>query len=134
MFLLATDTIIAWAAVVGICLAIFGASRRLAYFLIGPAVVRWLVAPAIVSMAPALLAVAEAHWLWFLPVIMIAPFLLVRAFAAILEGALRVLLGPRVGTRAAGHVGGVLGVRLIDWALGRRRGRPIPEFEAEEEG
>ena len=133
MFLFATDTVIAWAGAIGICLAILGAGRSLVLFFIMPVIVRWFVLPVLPAIGRGLLLFAVAHWMWLLPLLIIAPFVLLRLLAGLFESTLCLLLGPRFGARAAGHIGGVLSVRLIDWALGRRRGRPIPEFDEEEE-
>lgn len=133
MLLLIIDVITAWAAVVGICLCILGLGRSWVEFLVAPAMVRWVIIPVLPIVGRAVLSVVAAHWVWLLPLLLVAPLILVRLFAGFFESALCLLLGPHVGARAAGHVAGVMGIRLTDWLFGRRRGRPIPEFEEEEE-
>jgi hypothetical protein len=127
------DSLILWSGTAGLTLWIFG-FRRGAIFLLVPGVIRWVAIPLLASAARPLGQFAAAHWFWFLPFALLAPFAAVRLLAHIFERALRLLLGPRIGNEAAGFIGGILSLRLLDWITGRRRGRPIPEFEEEEHG
>ena len=51
MFLFATDSVIAYAAVVGVCLAIFGVKPSLSIWLLSPALFRWIGMPVLAAVA-----------------------------------------------------------------------------------
>ena len=123
----APNLILAWAAAAGICAGILG-YRTWAAYLITPAVITFVLWPLLAPFATALLTAALAHWWWLVPLLLIAPIVAVILGMRLLIAILTFLFG----TRVAGHVGGVLTTRLIDRITGRQQGRPIPQWEHDE--
>ncbi len=134
MFMFATDSILALAAIAGLCAAILGAKPSLVAWLIFPSVARWVIAPILVSLAQPTLAFLLQHWGLLIVLMILAPIVALAMAARVFESLLKLFLGPAAGGRAAGHMFGTWGVRFTDWILGRRRGRPIPDWADEDEG
>jgi hypothetical protein len=74
------------------------------------------------SVSKALASTPMPSWLVLVPVLLLAPIVSFVLGLKLLTGIVRAIFGER----AAGHVGGVIALRVIDRIFGRRHGRPIP--------
>lgn len=127
---LAADVTTLMIAVTGLLVvvgALIPAARRLAVkVFVGYVAIPALLGTVLIYMASsvskALAGTPMPSWFVLVPVLLLAPIVSFVLGLKIITGIVRVLFGER----AAGHVGGVIALRVIDRIFGRRRGRPIP--------